>query len=63
MNEPHVSVENAELRTVREAMREMNRLVAALDAGDLDKVVLTTHGRMRAVVLTVDEYARLKGSA
>jgi hypothetical protein len=36
-----VRVANAELATVREAMRELNRLVDALERVELEKVVLT----------------------
>ena len=41
-------VANAELATVREAMRELNRLVDALERVELEKVVLTQRNRMRA---------------
>jgi PHD/YefM family antitoxin component YafN of YafNO toxin-antitoxin module len=50
---------NAELHTVREAMRGLNRLIVALENGDLEKVVLVQNTQMRAVLLTVEEYARL----
>ena len=36
-----VRVSNRELATVREAMRELHRLLAQLQAGEVDKVVLT----------------------
>lgn len=54
-----VEVSNDELHTVRDAMRELHRMVDALDSGELEKVVLTHRNRMRAVVLSIDEYATL----
>lgn len=55
-----LTVSNAELATVREAMRELHRLLAALDAGQLDKIVLTQRNQMRAVLLSVERYAELE---
>jgi PHD/YefM family antitoxin component YafN of YafNO toxin-antitoxin module len=54
-----VEVSNDELHTVRDAMRELHRMVDALDCGELEKVVLTHRNRMRAVVLSIEEYAAL----
>jgi hypothetical protein len=54
-----VEVSNAELRTVRDAMRELNRLVDSLESGEADKFVLTKHGQMRAVVLSVEAFSDL----
>lgn len=55
MNGPAVSnVSNAELRTVRDAMRELNRMVALLERGELDKFILTHRDQMRAVVVSLD---------
>ena len=45
-----VRVTNAELATVREAMRELHRLLDQLEHGDLEKVVLTQRNQMRAVL-------------
>jgi hypothetical protein len=58
-----VSVTNAELATVREAMRAMHRLLDRLDDGELEKIVLTQRNQMRAVVLTVERYAELERRA
>jgi PHD/YefM family antitoxin component YafN of YafNO toxin-antitoxin module len=55
-----VRVSNEELATVREAMRELNRLIAQLDAGELEKVVLTQKSQMRAVLITVERYSELE---
>jgi hypothetical protein len=56
-----VEVSNDELRTVRDAMRELNRMVDALERGESEKFVLCQHNRMRAVVVSVDVFARLRG--
>ena len=60
MSEPlhSVRVSNAELATVREAMRELHRLLAQLDRGELEKVVLTQRNQMRAVLITVERYSQ-----
>ena len=58
-----VRVANPELATVREAMRELNRLLAALEHGQLDKVVLTQKNQMRAVLITLERYAELEQRA
>jgi hypothetical protein len=55
-----VEVSNDELRTVRDAMRELNRMVELLDSGASEKFVLTKRGQMRAVVLSIDGFARLR---
>ena len=58
-----VRVSNRELATVREAMRQLNRLLAQLEAGELEKVVLTQRNQMRAVLITVEHYAELEQRA
>jgi hypothetical protein len=55
-----VEVSNDELRTVRHAMRDLNQLVELLERGKTEKFVLTKHGQMRAVLVSVDAFARLK---
>ena len=62
MREPtqSVHVSNEELATVREAMRELHRLLAALDHGQLEKVVLTQKNQMRAVLITLERYSELE---
>lgn len=55
-----VEVSNDELRTVREAMRELNRMVDDLENGGSEKYVLTKNGQMRAVVVSVDYFANLR---
>jgi PHD/YefM family antitoxin component YafN of YafNO toxin-antitoxin module len=56
-------VSNPELATVRDAMRELNRLLAKLEAGELEKVVLTQRNQMRAVLLTPERYSELERRA
>lgn len=51
-----IPVSNEELATVREAMRGLNRMVAALERGEQEKFVLTKQGRMVAVVIPIDAY-------
>jgi PHD/YefM family antitoxin component YafN of YafNO toxin-antitoxin module len=58
-----VEVSNDELRTVRDAMRELNRMVDQLELGDSEKFVLTKHGQMRAVVISVETFAELRQTA
>lgn len=55
-----VEVSNEELRTVRDAMRELNRMVDLLERGASEKFVLTKHGQMRAVILSVETFAQLR---
>jgi hypothetical protein len=55
-----VEVSNDELRTVRDAMRELNRMVERLERGESEKYVLTKNGQMRAVVLSVEQFATLR---
>lgn len=58
-----VRVSNAELATVREAMRELHRLLDALDHGEIEKIVLTQRNQMRAVLITVERYGELERNA
>jgi hypothetical protein len=58
-----ISVSNAELATVREAMRDLGTLLDRLDAGEIDKLVLTQRNQMRGVLITVERYAELERRA
>lgn len=55
-----VRVSNDELYTVRDAMRGLNRLVDRLEQGESDKIVLTQHNRMRAVVVSLDSFSAMQ---
>jgi hypothetical protein len=44
-------------------MRELNRLVEDLERSESEKYVLTKSGRMRAVVISLDSFARLTHAA
>lgn len=55
-----VRVSNTELRTVRDAMRELNLLVAKLEQGQAQKFVLTHRNQMRAVVVSLDRFSELE---
>ena len=65
MNQPthSVRISNAELATVREAMRELNRLLTQLEQGQLEKIVLTQRNQMRAVLITLERYSDLEQRA
>ncbi|MGZ4325209.1 MAG: hypothetical protein ACXVV5_24455 [Solirubrobacteraceae bacterium] len=64
MNDPaQLRVSNQELATVREAMRELGRLLDQLDEGELEKIVLTQRNQMRAVLITVERYSALERDA
>lgn len=53
-------VRNDELCTVREAMRELNRLLPQLEKGVLEKLVLTQRNQMRAVIVSAERYSELQ---
>jgi hypothetical protein len=55
-----IEVSNDELKTVRDAMRELNRLVDALESGDSEKFVLCQNNRMRAVVISLDTFSQMR---
>jgi hypothetical protein len=55
-----VEVSNDELRTIRDATRELGKLVESLENGVAEKFVLTKHGQMRAVVVSLDSYTEMR---
>ncbi len=58
-----ISVSNRELRTVRDAMRDLNRMVEALSRGESDKYVLTQRNQMRAVDVSLDTWSDMQQRA
>jgi hypothetical protein len=58
-----VTVSNDELRTVRDAMRELNRMVELLVEGELEKFVLTQRNRMKVVLLPLDRFVEMERCA
>ena len=57
---PSIRIRTDELRTVREAMRDFGSLLTELEAGDVEKLVLTQRNRMRAVVISVERWSELE---
>jgi hypothetical protein len=54
---PSIRIRANELRTVREAMRDLGSLLGELDDGDVEKLVLTQRNRLRAVVVSVERWS------
>ena len=57
---PSIRIRTDELRTVREAMRELGSLIDELEDGDVEKLVLTQRNRMRAVVVSVERWSEVE---
>jgi hypothetical protein len=58
---PHsIRIRTDELRTVREAMRDFGSLLTELEAGDVEKLVLTQRNRLRAVVVSVERWSEVE---
>jgi len=57
---PSIHIRTDELRTVREAMRDLGSLLAKLEDGEVDKLVLTQRNRMRAVLVSVERWSELE---
>lgn len=54
---PSIRIRADELRTVREAMRDLGSLLGELEDGELEKLVLTQRNRLRAVVVSVERWS------
>ena len=54
-----VTVRNDQLLPVREASRYLGQQIDRLERGEVDKLVIMNRTRMAAVMLSVEEYARL----
>jgi hypothetical protein len=57
---PSIRIRSNELRTVREAMRDFGSLLAELEDGGVEKLVLTQRNRMRAVVVSVQRWSEVE---
>ena len=57
---PSLRIRTDELRTVREAMRDLGSLLTELEDGEVEKLVLTQRNRMRAVVVSVERWSELE---
>jgi PHD/YefM family antitoxin component YafN of YafNO toxin-antitoxin module len=57
---PSITIRSDELRTVREAMRDLGSLLTELEDGDVEKLVLTQRNRMRAVVVSLEHWSRVE---
>jgi prevent-host-death family protein len=57
---PSIHIRADELRTVREAMRDLGSLLTELEDGDVEKLVLTQRNRRRAVVVSLEHWSRLE---
>ena len=54
---PSIRIRADELRTVREAMRDLGGLLGKLEDGDVEKLVLTQRNRLRGVVVSVERWS------
>jgi PHD/YefM family antitoxin component YafN of YafNO toxin-antitoxin module len=54
---PSIRIRSDELRTVREAMRDLGALLGELEAGEVEKLVLTQRNRLRAVVVSLERWS------
>jgi hypothetical protein len=57
---PSIRIRTDELRTVREAMRDLASLLGELEAGEVEKLVLTQRNRMRAVVVSIERWSEME---
>jgi hypothetical protein len=57
---PSIRIRTDELRTVREAMRDFGSMLGELEAGEVEKLVLTQRNRMRAVVVSVERWSEME---
>jgi hypothetical protein len=57
---PSIHIRADELRTVREAMRDLGSLLTELEDGDVEKLVLTQRNRIRAVVVSLESWSKVE---
>lgn len=56
-----MDVENSELVSARDLSRNYASLIERLVKGELEKVVITKHGKLEAVVVTTARYEAMTG--
>ncbi len=54
-----IPVNNEELRTNREVVRELGALLRQLELGHLEKIVIMNRGKIGGIIVTPDHYAKL----
>lgn len=54
-----IPVNNSELVSMRDFGRSAAKYIGELERDKRDKVVITRHGRMKCVVLTIEDYEEL----
>lgn len=57
-----MDIRNNELRTTREAMRELNAILDQLRKGDIEKMVLTQKGKIRGVLISPESFERYESA-
>lgn len=58
-----INIRTDELLPAREASRSLGKAIERLMAGHADKYVIVNRNQVQAVLLTVDRYAELTGTA
>jgi hypothetical protein len=54
-----MEVRNEELRSTREVAREISACLDALNAGDVEKIVITKNGKFAGVLITPERFDEL----
>lgn len=54
-----IPIQNEEIITARDFSREYPKQMKRLESGEIEKLVITSHGKMVAVVQTVADYEKL----
>lgn len=58
-----VEISNTKLRTVRDAIRELNRMVDALEKRPIREARANEAHQMRAVVISIEDFSALQRQA
>jgi hypothetical protein len=54
-----IPTQNEEMIGARDFAREYPKQMKRLASGEIEKLVITSHGKLQAVVLTVEDYEKL----